>query len=142
MDKKLIKIDRQKLTKQIASLKQIAKKEKWVYLYDKVLDQLSYIPKMIKSNYVLYSLTNEFSVYVDKNSNLKGIFVEYYRSNLATHDKEFKEFMSLFRKKIDDTVTIPSKESTSVNILTDAIQAKILSDVILKDQMGNINIPA
>src|SRR5258708_3590647 len=128
-----IKINNKKLIKQIAKLKEIAGKEKWFYLYDKKLDQLSYAPKVLQSNYVLYSLTDDFTVYIDSQSNLKGLFIEYYSSNLAEHELEFKQFVNAFSEKIDGSSTIPSNKFAEATLLTDAIQAKMLSEIILRD---------
>jgi len=137
-----ITLDLDKLKKQIAVLKEIAAREKWIYFYEKMLDHLYFTPETIKSDHFLYSISDELSVYIDKNSNLKGIFIEYFKTNLISHEKELEGLLRSFKEKRNGSLTIPKKEAHNADLLSDALQAKMLSHVIMSEIGGQIQIPA
>ena len=118
---KAINLDLTKLSKQIASLDTISKKKKWKFYYDADLDNLYLTPDRVKRDCVLYSVNDEFSVYVDRNSNIGGVFVEYFKSNLSSHDKRFKAFSNLFTLRADGTKTVPQKKEKSAEILKELV---------------------
>jgi hypothetical protein len=134
-------IDLKKLERQVANLDIIAKKKKWTFSYDEELDTFYFSPKKIASGFSLFSLSDEFSVYVDKNSNFGGIFIEYYKSNMTTHDKKFKPFKNIFTEKSDNLSTISEKLGEKATLLSEVLKAELLSGLVNVDSK-NIIIPA
>lgn len=136
-----LNINIKKLTEQIASIDTISKEKNWSFYYDMEMDSLYFSPNKINKKYSLYSLTNEFSVYIDKESNFGGIFIEYYKSNMTSHDQKFKKFREIFTKKIDENYrTTPKKEEDNVILLSEVLKAELLSELI-KSKTNNIVIP-
>src|SRR6266702_3275722 len=56
-----------------------AYKEKNRFCYYSQLDSLYFSPAKIQPHYSLFSINDELSVYIDKDSNIGGIFIEYYK---------------------------------------------------------------
>src|SRR6266478_2539106 len=97
-----IKINTKKLSKQVADIDTLSKDNNWSYRYDRNLDTLYYSSTSAKDGYILFSVNDELSIYIDSDSNLGGIFIEYYQTNLASHDEKFIPFAKIFTKKIND----------------------------------------
>ncbi|MCX6783901.1 MAG: hypothetical protein NT141_02430 [candidate division WWE3 bacterium] len=140
---KTIKIDYKKIGGQIAEIQKIASSKKWLFFYDNDLDSLYYSPKKIKPEFSLLSLSNEFSIYVDGQSNIGGVFIEYYKANLGAHEKAFRPFINLFTKKIDNGKTAPVGKSAVTLQLSETIKAELLSNIITRNTSEcQITIPA
>jgi len=137
-----ITLDYNKIQNQIASIDEIARNKKWGLYYDEDLDSLYFSPAKIASNYSLFSVNNEYSVYVDKKSNVGGVLVEYYKSNKSSHDKRYKELADIFSKKVtDDIKTVPDNKEGKAELLSTVIKADLLS--ILRQENGRVvAIPA
>lgn len=128
-----IRIDSSKLQTQIANIGEIARHNKWRYHYNSQLDTLSFSPLSIKKPFTLVSIGKEMSIYVDKKSNLGGVFIEYYKSNLTEHDKRFKSFKNIFTQKIDSEKTIPTAKKEKALILSELIKAELLSQLTIEN---------
>ena len=85
-----IKLDAKKLSRQIASIRSLAEKNKWIVEYDRSLDQLFFAPKVIPKGTFLVTVDNDISIYINKDSDVKGLFIEYFSHNFVEHDKEIK----------------------------------------------------
>lgn len=90
-----VKLDTKKLSKQVASIRDIAKKENWKVDYDKDIDQLFFTPKNIPKDTFLVSF-DDISLYLNKNSDVKGMFIEYFSHNFVEHDKDIKPAVHIF----------------------------------------------
>lgn len=143
---KTININPQKLADQFTRIGDIARDKKWSFLYDGELDSLYYSPKKMKSDFVLHSLGKEISVFIDRDSNLGGLFVEYYNSNLTTHEDEFKEFSNIFTEKVDHMTTIPKSNSTKATTLAALLKGELLSEIVPQIKASadgkNFSLPA
>lgn len=115
-------INYQKVQDQIKSLHSISSKKSWITSYDAELDQFYMSPKEISSNFTLHSLGEDFLVYLDKNSNIGGIFIEYFRNNLASHDEKFKPFKQLVKED-------HKLNSTNKTFLLNTLEAALLEAV-------------
>lgn len=135
MQSSIIKLDLKKLEKQVADIDLISKEQNWSYNYDEELDFLYFSPKQIKNGYNLFSVGNDFSVYVDKNSNLGGVFIEYYRSNLSSHEEKFKPFKNLFIRASESKKDLVIKKKQ----LSETLKAEILSELV-KTNTNTINL--
>ena len=141
-----ITINYNKIAKQIAEIENLAMKNKWMFHYDADLDSLYYSSKEIDSSYALFTVNGEYSLYVDKDSNVGGIFIEYYRANLASHDTKFKPFAKLFtpQKKAIETSDKERREKKDKEILlSEVLKAEILATIIQATDKDNkqISIP-
>lgn len=64
------------------------KKKKWTYDYDKDCDQLFVGEYPMPRTTKMYSLNEDINLYIDKNGNIRGIFIEYYESDLKKRLKK------------------------------------------------------
>lgn len=135
-----ITLNLKKIEKQVADLENLSKQKGWEYYYDGELDTLYYSIKKIDSSYSLFSLRNEFSLYVDKDSNLGGVFIEYYKSNLASHDQKFKPFARLFTFKTDHGKTVSKSGTEKAILFSEVLKAEILTQLITQNNK-NFQIP-
>lgn len=114
-----IKINCNTLAKSVTSIYDLVEKGKWNYYYDDDLDQLYITPITgITKDFSLISVDQEFSVYIDDKSNVGGVMISYFRSNLSNHDNLFKQYKQIFTKKIDGGKTIPENKKTEIKDLT------------------------
>lgn len=58
------------------------KKKEWTYSYDKDCDQLFVGEYPMVRTAMLYTLNQDISLYIDKNGDIRGIFIEYYEYDL------------------------------------------------------------
>lgn len=129
---KSLKPNLTKLKTQIAQMQDIAKKENWQYLYDQELDTFYFSPNRVDKEARLFAINDEYSLYLDENSNLKGIFIEYFKSNFLKHEKGFEEFNQVFTKRVKGFLTFPNNEKSKSKglLLTDALKGQILTQLI------------
>jgi hypothetical protein len=126
-----IEINNILLAKNVANLYDLVKSEKWRYFYDDDLDQLYITPKEgVKKNFNLVSVSQELSVYLDNSSNLGGVMISYFVSNLTNHDDLFEPFKKIFTKQFDGGKTIPKSNKESINNLTTAIISELEKSVL------------
>lgn len=86
--------------KVIKDLTKRAKKQGWVFTFDKDEDAFFYSPEVIPDNAELRSVNDEFAVYLDKKQNICGVVLEYCGHNFIKHHDEFVEdFKKLFDTK-------------------------------------------
>jgi len=138
-----LKINYNKIGQQIAEIEKIAKEKKWEFFYDEDVDNLYYAPKKITKEFSLFSVSNEFSIYVDEESNVGGVFIEYYKSNLGSHEKAFKPYINVFTKSVENGKTVPKSKKEKAIQLSETIKAELLSDMIISKKVDCfIDIPA
>lgn len=126
-----------KLIHQFSQLKEISNKNNWKYHYDDNSDALYFSPVRIEDKFTLFSIGDEFHVFVDQKSNLGGIFIEYYNSNLVSHEDVFKQFKDKFIIGIEKD----RKKQEKKVLLTEVLKAEILSQLVNCDKT-NLVIPA
>jgi len=128
-----------KLQKQIALIDTISDQSKWKVSYDEETDSLYFSPDIIPDGFSLFSVNDDFSVFVNEKSDLGGIFIEYYKSNLTSHDKKFKPFKSFFMKQQTNKSKQQLEEKTIQ--FTEVLKAELLSELAL-NKKSSIVIPA
>jgi hypothetical protein len=112
-----IMIKNKKIIEAVKSIPTIADKEKWVLTLDREEGSLYYSPESIADNAQLYQVTDEYSLYLDKDFNPKGVMIEYYNGNFVKHHLFFERLSSeIFKgtakiKMVDPT---KSKEGKAV----------------------------
>ena len=125
----------------MANLKEIAKAKKWSFVYNQELDQLYFSPSTIGKKYVLHTIDDEYNIYVDKRSNVGGIFIEYFKTNLTEHDEKYKEFKNTFSKNVKEGKTVPKSKEKEAVYISEFIRADILSKIAVS-QKKTVLIPA
>lgn len=83
----------------IKELTERAKKQGWIFTFDRDEDVLFYSPEIIPNKAKLFSVNDEFSVYLDKQSNICGVVLEYCGNNFIKHHDEFTDY---FKKLFND----------------------------------------
>ncbi|HVZ67239.1 MAG TPA: hypothetical protein VG917_03165 [Patescibacteria group bacterium] len=116
------KLNLNKIVNQVKDLHRIAKENSWVPYYDAQLDEFYFSPKVIDKKYTMQAIGDEFLVYVDQNSNLGGVYINYFNNNLSSHDPKFKPFKRIFAKH----QKINSENKT---LLLNTIEAALLETI-------------
>ena len=135
MAKKKNKLNLKKILKQAANLKAIASKDGWRFLYDKDLDHFYFSSKAIASDNLLFSLNDEVSLFIDRGSNINGIFIEYFRTNFVKHQKEYKKLSDILTTKTDGFNTVPEAKKDEAVIFKSALQNEVLSNLVGSESM-------
>ncbi|OGZ33771.1 MAG: hypothetical protein A3I88_02990 [Candidatus Portnoybacteria bacterium RIFCSPLOWO2_12_FULL_39_9] len=92
----------------------IARGEKWVSRYDIESDSLSFtVPKLPDDARIKY-LGDEVAFYLTKDSNIKGIFIEYFKSNFIKHHKDFRQLLKDIEKKKEMKTTLVELKSNKM----------------------------
>lgn len=77
----------------------IVKKEGWISRYDIESDSLSLtVPKLPNDARIKY-FGDEVAFYITKDNDIKGVFIEYFKSNFVKHHNDFKELLKDVEKK-------------------------------------------
>ncbi len=109
-----------------------AKKQGWIFTFDKDEDVLFYSPEIIPDKAKLHSVNDEFSVYLDKKSNICGVVLEYCGHNFIKHHDEFTGyFKKLFSggSKEDEKILDPNKtKNTEVKSFTALFERTLISE--------------
>ncbi|MCA9371513.1 hypothetical protein KC726_01310 [Candidatus Woesebacteria bacterium] len=129
---KTIKLNYNKLQKQLAKMDKIAKENNWIFSYEEDTDSLYFSPKKIERRFKLHSLNDEMSIYIDNNTNLGGVFIEYYKANLATHEEVFKDFKNVFTKHEEGFLVIAKKNKKKEAILLKLLKENLMTTVSLE----------
>lgn len=138
--RKTINLDNSKIAVQVANIQNVAKEYDWKYLYDPELDYLYYSPEVIKPGYVLHAVNDEINIYVNDKSELGGIFIEYYKYNLTSHEPRYKEFANIFTKDVKYGKTIPKSREQKTEMLSAILKSDILTNLVNADKV--VSIPA
>lgn len=67
----------------------------WTLEYDADVDQLFYGVQKIPKGTFLYQVNDEINLFVDKDSKVSGMFVEYFKNNYLEHNIELKPVLSV-----------------------------------------------
>jgi hypothetical protein len=123
-------INIQKVAEQCTDLIGLGNKNNWKFYYDEDCDCLYFTqPKMIKGLEPL-TFKQDFSLFIDRNSNIHGMYIEYFNSNLVKHDKRFKDMQKIFDKK-------SKKNEIEKEHLLEIVSKDILSDILVNYQNQN-----
>jgi len=122
------KVEPQKLKNSLFNLPSRAKKEKWILLWDKLTDSLYFSPKIIPQGNILFSITNELSVYVNTRSNVNGIFIENFSANFVKHNADFEELPEALNKKVEDETYTPGDKDKS-ELYAKALEASLIESI-------------
>jgi hypothetical protein len=108
----------------------IARKEGWVFTFDKEEGNLFYSPVKMPDNAELHQVTDEYAVYFDKNFKPRGLMIEYFQDNFLKHHKNFKKLSDeIFgsKEKIKGT-NINKNYKEKAEILSSFIESNLIKE--------------
>ena len=108
----------EKLIEAVKNIPLIAERDRWVLTLDKEEGSLFYSPAVIPSGAELHQITDEYALYLDKNSEPKGVMVEYYGENFIKHHKMFQSLTSAIFGGEGKIKTVNPKSKKSKNNAT------------------------
>lgn len=122
MPKKKIENLIKQLERKAPEISKIAEEEKWEFEYDRELDYLYLAPKKIPNSAQIFNLTDEYAVYALPNGDIKGLLIEYFRSNFVKHNREFEGLMRFFTKPKKGFQKIDKRKEGRAKIYKKAIE--------------------
>lgn len=112
---------------------EIVKKEKWVSRYDIESDSLSLTVSKLPNDARIKYFGDEVAFYLNKDNDVKGIFIEYFKSNFIEHHKDFKELLrGIEKKKQEEKTLIELKKNKMKKLIPN------LEEIIQKSLVENI----
>ncbi len=95
----------------------VIKRDNWIPGYNKDTDSLSFRkPKLSDSSRISY-LGDEIALYLNKDKDVEGLFIEYFRTNFMKHHQELKGVAEDIDKQMEaeqDTVNLERMKSSDV----------------------------
>jgi len=79
------------------NLEEQTKKQNWVSRYDIETDSFSLSVSKLPDDARIKYFGDEVAFYMTKDKKIKGIFIEYFKSNFIKHHKELKEIKVLLK---------------------------------------------
>lgn len=92
-------MDKKKILDFIFKFKKRVKEEGWIPSYDVEADSFAYHVKNLPNDVRKRYFGNEIALYLTPNSEVKGVFIEYYLSNFLTHHESLAELKKEIEKK-------------------------------------------
>jgi len=121
-----VNLDEKKISEQVSNIRTIATRDSWIFDYDKDVDQMFYAPKVLPKDTFLISFNDEISLYLNKKSDIKGVFIEYFSHNFVQHDKNIQPAMKIILKM----QKYHTKEmKTAEQIITQELEKKTIEAV-------------
>lgn len=131
-------MNKEQLIEAVKNIPIIAERDAWNITIDKDEGALFYAPKVIPNDSALHQVTDEYALYVDKNSHPAGVVVEYFRGNFLKHHKTFEDVVSAFDKQ-EKVMTTPA-DKMKANKNTEIFKA-LLESTLIKEASTNF-VPA
>ena len=114
------------------NFKEITEKEKWVSRYDSESDSFYFTVLKLPPDARIKYFTDEFAFYLTKDEKIKGLFIEYFKSNFVKHHKEFNELLKETGKKDSKKTVVKiekNKMSKMANELENIIEMSLVENV-------------
>lgn len=129
-----MKITREKIINVFKNISTTANRDGWVFTLDRDEGALFYAPKIIPDKTELFQITDEYSIYLDRKLNPKGLMIEYYGVNFVKHHPEFeavteKVFGDSNKDKIE-TINPKNNKSSDVVKFKTLFEKTLLSDLV------------
>ncbi len=93
-----------------ANLRGFVEKHKWVTRYDTESDSFSVTKPRLSRDARIKYFDDEIGLYITKNNDVEGIFVEYFSSNFIKHHKDLKTVLDSVRGKKNEGLVELSRE--------------------------------
>lgn len=123
---KKIKLDKDKIISQLSELPKIARRDDWKFDYDSELDELVFGKKIIPKGYFLFNVNNEINLFLNQNSKVSGIFIEYFKNNYLEHNKEYKNIF----KNTESDKTLEKKDKDENQLIKKGLENKLALEAI------------
>jgi hypothetical protein len=134
------KITKKQLIKAVKNIPQTAEREKWVLTFDKDEGALFYSQNSIPKETELFQITDEYSIYLDKKQNPKGVMVEYYCHNFIKHHPEFKDMTEdLFKKDKKEQMKVVNPHDNKIDdadVFRALFERTLITEVLTKPLHG------
>ena len=132
MAQNLSTIEKKKILDFVANdFKDVATREDWISHYDKDSDSFALHAHEITQTQKRY-INDEFAFYLDPQANVKGIFIEYFTTNLISHHEKdlgaIRESIKEEEKTSDKSVIEFSKKDS--NRLVSGLEEVMLNSMI------------
>jgi hypothetical protein len=121
-----IRLNKAELLKQLKGLPVMAKERGWQFDYDQTLDSLTFGEETMPRNSFLFNVNDEINLFVDSNSKIHGMFVEYFGSNYVEHNEVVKDAFSV----VEDSLSAPVEDSVKFNLARLAIEGSLVSGAL------------
>lgn len=132
--KALTNINKKHIMASLIGLTRISREEAWELAYDKETDALYYSPSKLPDDAKIVNISKEMAVYINSNSDIKGIFIENFSSNFVKHNKEFEELLKILSKKEEDNIFV-AKNSDKSDLYEKALSATLLDSLSDKNNL-------
>lgn len=110
-------MNKKRLIEAVKNIPIVAEREGWAITLDTDEGALFYAPKVIPSGSELHQVTDEYALYIDKNSDPAGVVVEYFQGNFLKHHETFEDVASKVFDEQGKVVSIPAdKLKTNKNM--------------------------
>src|SRR3989344_2414433 len=94
----------------ISKIFDMAQREKWVVEYDASLDSFYWTKPQISRDAKLKKFLDDFSLYINSQGQVEGVFIEYAKYNFAAHNDSFEVLFKKLEKVDDDRYILPASE--------------------------------
>ncbi len=111
---------------------EIVKKEKWVCRYDIESDSCSLAVPQLPNDARIKYFNDEVAFYITQNNDIKGIFVEYFRSNFVEHHKDFKELLKDVKQKKENEGVLIELKRNKVNKVISKFE-EVIQELLAKN---------
>ena len=131
---------KEKIIEAVKNIPIVAEKNSWSVSFDRDEGALFYAPTKIPNNSELHQVTDEYAIYLDKDSNPSGVVVEYFKGNFLKHHKLFNRVAPRMfgnDKSKKDVGTIKPKQKDEDTVIFKAL----LENTLIKEASTNL-IPA
>ncbi len=126
-----LKLDKAKILSQLKVLQSMS--NSWTLEYDPEVDQLFYGVSRIPKGYFLFQVNDEISLFVNKNSRISGMFVEYFSNNYLEHNKELKPVLRVLEDKDTSSSDVQEMERVALekDLFFDAFTSLVDKDELV-----------
>lgn len=111
------------------NLSGIIKEQKWISHYDTESDSFVIRNPHLSEDSRKKYFNDEFAFYVNKKSQVEGIFIEYFISNFISHHKDFKFIIKDFKNKKENLMVIELKKS-EIKKITPELESVIINSLV------------
>jgi hypothetical protein len=127
-------LDRDKILQQIARLPKLAEEKQWRFDYDAEIDELVFGLQTMPDGSFLFNVNDEINLFLTPDSEVQGIFIEYFKSNYIQHNKDLEPVLEVFedgsRKKVDE-----EKDELAIDALEGKLLSEAMQTLLSKDKL-------
>lgn len=117
----------------IQNLSGTVRDQKWISKYDAENDSFAMrVPDLSEDSHKKY-FNDEFAFYLNKKSEVEGIFIEYFVSNFVTHHKNFKAITKKLKPKKEKSVVELKK--SEVNKIAPGLESLLINSLIVNSNL-------